>query len=141
MRKPFYANYTGSYLKINLPSEIPSEGQLSTEIRKLNAENCYIAINICENGCKLHEMDLDLRKNDDKDLFYAEMMKWSLTHSIAKINENFFLEWYLIPSKDGQTNITLDILDSAYNRLMELKDKRMYKKFAHWEACGLELSA
>ena len=141
MKIPFYGKFKGSYLKINLPSEIPSEVQLSSEIRKLNAENCYIAINICENGCKLHEMDLDLRKNDDKDLFYAEMMKWSLTHSIAKINENFFLEWYLIPSKDGQTNITLDILDSTYNRLMELKDKRMYQKLANWEARGIELSA
>ena len=141
MKIPFYDNYKGSYLKINLPSESPSEGQLSSEIRKLNVENCYIAINICDNGCKLHEMDLDLCKNEDKDLFYAEMMKWSLTHSIAKINENFFLEWYLIPSKDGQTNITLDILDSTYNRLMELKDKRMYQKLANWEARGIELSA
>lgn len=141
MRKPIYYNYNGSYLKIDLPSEIPSEGQLSSEIRKLKAENCCIALNICDNGCKLHEMDLDLRENDDKDLFYAEMMKWSLTHSIAKINENFFLEWYLIPSKDGQTNITLDILDSTYNRLMELKDKRMYQALANWESRGIELSA
>ena len=141
MRKPFYANYTGSYLKINLPSESPSEGQLSSEIRKLNVENCYIAINICDNGCKRQEMKLDLRKNDDKDLFYAEMMKWSLTHSIAKINGNIFLEWHLVPSKDGQTNITFDILDSTYNRLMELHDKRKYQTLAHWEACGLELSA
>jgi hypothetical protein len=68
-------------------------------------------------------------------------MKWSLTHSIAKIDENFFLVLYLIPSKDGQTNITLDILDSTYNRLMELKDKKMYQKLANWEARGIELSA
>jgi hypothetical protein len=141
MRKPLYDNYKGNYLKIDLPSEIPSEGQLRSEIRKLKVENCYIAINICDNGCKLHEIDLDLHKNDDKDLFYAEMMKWSLTHSIAKINENFFLVLYLIPSKDGQTNITLDILDATYNRLMELKDKRMYQKLANWEARGIELSA
>ena len=141
MRKPLYENYKGNYIKIDLPSEIPSEGQLSSEIRKLNVENCFIEINICDNGCKLHEMDLDLCKNEDKDLFYAEMMKWSLTHSIVKISENFFLELYLIPSKDWQTNITLDILDSIYNRLMELKDKRMYQKLANWEARGIELSA
>lgn len=141
MRKPFYDKYKGSYLKVDLPSEIPSEGQLSSEIQKLKVENCYIVINICDNGCKLQEMKLDLRKNDDKDLFYAEMMKWSLTHSIAKINGNIFLEWHLVPSKDGQTNITFDILDSTYNRLMELQDKRRHQALAHWEACGIELSA
>lgn len=110
-----------------------------------NISSTKVSLRVATDGCRREEHVFVLKQSDQKDEFFAQMMRLSLTHWIDRVTTGFGVKLLLSNSKDGQTNITPDVIEAIYqcvvqaNARGDARTRNFWKKRGYdgW-VCGLK---
>ncbi len=87
---------------------------------------------VSTNGWQREEHIFCLKIPMEKEEFFSHMMRLSLTHWIDKIKVDIGVQLHLVDSKDGQTNITPDVIEAIYNGILLAEEQQDIRMRRSW---------
>ena len=128
------------YEKGTMPQKYIHKKMCSEEtiLKRLGRIHCIsstkVSLYVTTDGYRSEEHVFMLKQSDQKDEFFAQMMRLSLTHWIDRVTTVLGVKFILSDSKDGQTNITPDVIEAIYKCVvqadarMEARTRNFWKK-------------
>ena len=103
-----------------------------------NISSTKVSLYVATDGCRREEHIFVLKQSDQKDEFFAQMMRLSLTHWIDRVTTVFGVKLLLSDSKDGQTNITPDVIEAIYQCVVQADARRDARTRNFWKKRGYD---
>lgn len=103
-----------------------------------NISSTKVSLYVVTDGYRKEEHVFVLKQSDQKDEFFAQMMKLSLTHWIDRVTTGFGVKLLLSDSKDGQTNITPDVIEAIYQCVIQANARGDARSRNFWKKRGYD---